>query len=63
LIGRKRWKLFPPALTSKLRPYIKEAELRDERVDTRSWSDEIRDSMLDHGMVVVEQEERETIFM
>ncbi|GAA5840442.1 hypothetical protein JCM11251_006561 [Rhodosporidiobolus azoricus] len=65
LYGRKRWYLFPPDLTPLLRPLIASAE-REERpggVNPDAWREEDKRDWVRKGMLVVEQEQGETIFL
>lgn len=63
LYGRKRWYLFPPSCTPHLRPLIAEAEREDTSVNCDKWSKERKAEFRKRGMVVVEQQEGESIFM
>ncbi|GAA5905645.1 hypothetical protein JCM6882_008736 [Rhodosporidiobolus microsporus] len=65
LYGRKRWYLFPRHLTPLLRPLIAAAE-REEReggVNPDAWSEAQKGKLQAKGMLVVEQEAGETIFL
>ncbi|GAA5988678.1 hypothetical protein JCM11641_006501 [Rhodosporidiobolus odoratus] len=63
LYGCKRWYLFPPDLTPALRPLILEAERQDRGVNCDAWSREQKSAFEGRGMLIVEQEQGETIFI
>ncbi|POY74296.1 hypothetical protein BMF94_2489 [Rhodotorula taiwanensis] len=63
LFGRKRWYLFPPDCTATLRPLLKAAEREDTSVNCDAWSDASKAEFRERGMVVVEQEVGESIFI
>ncbi|BGP13548.1 hypothetical protein JCM10213v2_001474 [Rhodosporidiobolus nylandii] len=63
LFGRKRWYLFSPQLTPVLRPLIAEAEREGRGVNCDAWDGERKRDFEGKGMVVVEQEAGETIFI
>lgn len=54
--------MFPPHLTPTLLPMIKSAENTDSFVDVSRWPDENLEEMRQRGMLVILQQEGETIF-
>lgn len=63
LFGRKLWYLFPPALTPLLKPLIVAAEREGRSVSCDWWSNEEKQVWHERGMMQIEQEAGETIFM
>ncbi|KAK4048772.1 hypothetical protein OIV83_004538 [Microbotryomycetes sp. JL201] len=62
IFGRKRWYMFPPQCTPHLQPYISAARYNSQGVDVRTWSQNTLAQFHQLGMLVVEQEQAETIF-
>ncbi|GAA5978804.1 hypothetical protein JCM10908_004493 [Rhodotorula pacifica] len=63
LFGRKRWYLFPPRCASSLRILIRQAEREDANVNCEEWDEELKTEYSRRGMIVVEQEVGESIFI
>ncbi|BGP37654.1 hypothetical protein JCM10449v2_001571 [Rhodotorula kratochvilovae] len=63
IFGSKRWYLFPPSCTPLLRPLIAEAERNDSSVNCDEWSEDRKGVFRARGMMVIEQQEGETIFI
>ncbi|GJN88825.1 hypothetical protein Rhopal_001796-T1 [Rhodotorula paludigena] len=63
IYGSKRWYLFPPSCTPALRALLVEAERSDTCVNCDEWPDDRQDDFRRQGMMVVEQNAGETIFI
>ena len=62
LLGAKLWHLFPPSCTPSLLLIITAAEREGASVDVRDWTSERMAEFSAKGMIVVRQEQGETIF-